>query len=149
MRNDRAALYAAILANPADDAPRLIFADYLDENGEPERAEFIRAQVELARLDESAATNEALGRRCWQLEERFAAKQQWAPRLPKTITARSYSRGFIDTIRCRVRTFLRHAAAIDAAIPLTHLNIGETTRCRCSAHSGSRKPVSRVRDLKH
>lgn len=36
------ALLAAILANPADDLPRLVFADWMEENGQPERAEFIR-----------------------------------------------------------------------------------------------------------
>lgn len=38
-------LLAAILAAPNDDLPRLIAADWLDENGEPERAEFIRYQI--------------------------------------------------------------------------------------------------------
>lgn len=44
------ALLHAICHHPDDDTPRLIFADYLDENGEPDRAAFIRAQVEAARL---------------------------------------------------------------------------------------------------
>lgn len=38
----------AILENPDDEGPRLIYADWLDENGENGRAEFIRVQVELA-----------------------------------------------------------------------------------------------------
>ena len=37
--------------NPDDDAPRLIFADWLDEHGEARRAEFIRVQVELAKAE--------------------------------------------------------------------------------------------------
>jgi uncharacterized protein (TIGR02996 family) len=45
------ALLAAIRQAPDDDAPRLIYADWLDEHGQPERAEFIRVQVELARND--------------------------------------------------------------------------------------------------
>ena len=32
---------------PEEDAVRLVFADWLEENGEPDRAEFIRVQVEL------------------------------------------------------------------------------------------------------
>ena len=48
---DRDALRRAILESPADDAPRLIYADYLDEHGEPERAEFIRVQCEIARFE--------------------------------------------------------------------------------------------------
>jgi uncharacterized protein (TIGR02996 family) len=46
-----AALIAAIRAAPDDDAPRLVYADWLDEHGQPERAEFIRVQCELARRD--------------------------------------------------------------------------------------------------
>lgn len=42
-------MLAAVLARPEDDLPRLVFADYLDENGEPERAEFVRVQCELAK----------------------------------------------------------------------------------------------------
>jgi uncharacterized protein (TIGR02996 family) len=45
---DQAALLRAILEAPADDAPRLVYADWLEENGEHERAEFIRVQAELA-----------------------------------------------------------------------------------------------------
>jgi uncharacterized protein (TIGR02996 family) len=33
-----------IAENPGDDTPRLIYADWLEENGEPERAEFIRTK---------------------------------------------------------------------------------------------------------
>lgn len=47
---ERDALYRAILQHPDDDTPRLVFADYLDENGEADRASFIRTQVELARI---------------------------------------------------------------------------------------------------
>ncbi len=42
------ALLAAIIANPDDDQPRLAYADWLEENGQTERAEFIRVQIELA-----------------------------------------------------------------------------------------------------
>lgn len=45
-------LLRRILENPADDATRLVYADYLEENGEAERAEFIRLQVELAKTPE-------------------------------------------------------------------------------------------------
>ena len=47
----RDAFLADIAANPEDDAPRLVFADWLEENGEPERALFIRVQCCLAQMD--------------------------------------------------------------------------------------------------
>ncbi len=47
--NDGDALLRAILVQPDEDTPRLVYADWLQENGEPERAEYIRLQVQLAR----------------------------------------------------------------------------------------------------
>src|SRR5262245_62168156 len=42
---DREVLWRAVIENPADDAPRLVLADWLDEQGDPDRAEFIRLAV--------------------------------------------------------------------------------------------------------
>ena len=46
---DDEAFLAAVANAPADDAPRLVYADWLDERGDP-RGEFIRLQFEIARL---------------------------------------------------------------------------------------------------
>jgi uncharacterized protein (TIGR02996 family) len=46
----RAGFLAAIIAEPEDDSLRLIFADWIEDHGEPERAEFVRVQLELARI---------------------------------------------------------------------------------------------------
>jgi uncharacterized protein (TIGR02996 family) len=59
---DGEALIRSILAAPADDAPRLVYADWLDEQGRGEDAEFVPLQVELARLWlDGAFQVEALG----------------------------------------------------------------------------------------
>src|SRR4051812_1418443 len=57
---DRDALLASIHATPDDDAPRLVFADWLDEHGEPERAEFIRLQVAQRREYETNGRTDVL-----------------------------------------------------------------------------------------
>lgn len=46
MRTDREALIAGIAADTGNDLRKLVFADWLEEHGEPERAEFIRLVVE-------------------------------------------------------------------------------------------------------
>jgi uncharacterized protein (TIGR02996 family) len=51
--NDRTALYAAVCANPDDDTPRLVFADWLQEHGEEKRAAFIRAKIEFHNRDDA------------------------------------------------------------------------------------------------
>jgi uncharacterized protein (TIGR02996 family) len=45
MHPEQAALLATVLDNPGDDTPRLVLADWLEENGQAERARFIRAQI--------------------------------------------------------------------------------------------------------
>ncbi|MGL4555777.1 MAG: TIGR02996 domain-containing protein, partial [Gemmataceae bacterium] len=52
-----------IRADPDDDGPRLIYADWLDEAGDEARAEFIRLQIARARGaagPEATAREEAL-----------------------------------------------------------------------------------------
>ncbi len=51
--SDGDALLRGILANPACDTARLVYADFLEENGEGARAEFVRVQVELAGMKET------------------------------------------------------------------------------------------------
>lgn len=51
--NSDADFVAAIIASPEDDAPRLVYADHLEEHGQHDRATFIRVQCELARLPPS------------------------------------------------------------------------------------------------
>ncbi len=48
--NDSLSLKRAIFTNPDEDTPRLMYADWLQENGDSSQAEFIRAQCELAKL---------------------------------------------------------------------------------------------------
>lgn len=77
--SDRDALLAAIRARPDEDTPRLMFADYLEEYGEPGRAAFIRAQVELARTPPW----EPFAVKCrWRASEVVSGKP-FLPTLPK------------------------------------------------------------------
>ena len=52
---DFEALVRNVFDNPDDDLARLVFADYLEEHGDGDRAEFIRLQVEYARQTQAAA----------------------------------------------------------------------------------------------
>ncbi|QJW94609.1 TIGR02996 domain-containing protein [Frigoriglobus tundricola] len=46
--SEHEALLSAIIQFPDEDTPRLVFADWLDEHGDHDRAEFIRLQIRLA-----------------------------------------------------------------------------------------------------
>ena len=62
---ERDAFIADICEHPEDDAPRLIFADWLDDHGEPDRAEFVRTQMELARCPQQIAWLEQMPVESW------------------------------------------------------------------------------------
>jgi uncharacterized protein (TIGR02996 family) len=76
--SDEAALYAAIMAHPDEDTPRLVYADWLDEHADAllgrvpaevrARAEFIRLQIDLARDGLNAKKRKAAEIRCTELE---------------------------------------------------------------------------------
>ncbi|VTU01982.1 ---NA--- : : Ribosomal_L12 [Gemmataceae bacterium] len=56
--SDEAAFLDALAANPADDTARLVYADWLDEHGEPAKAEYLRLVVALARAETDYARDQ-------------------------------------------------------------------------------------------
>src|SRR4051812_45771075 len=80
---ERRAFIDAILEAPDDDAPRLVFADWLDEYGgdaERARAEFIRLQCEAAKRPAGDPRRADLERR--EDELLVAHGAEWARGLP-------------------------------------------------------------------
>jgi uncharacterized protein (TIGR02996 family) len=68
------ALEDAIAAEPDDPAPRLVYADWLEENGEEARAELIRTQVALADTKTPARRHKKLFERQEALLEEHARR---------------------------------------------------------------------------
>src|SRR5438045_9615976 len=50
----------AIFARYHDDGPRLVYADFLEDAGDPERAELVRVQIALARTADDHPRRPAL-----------------------------------------------------------------------------------------
>lgn len=93
---DREALLRAVCENPDDDTPRLVFADWCEEHGERERAEFIRIQCELARGSVSDSRAADLRARESQLLDEFATL--WAEPLRGLIHQFVFKRGFVERV---------------------------------------------------
>lgn len=68
----REQLWANICQNPANDTARGAYADWCDENGDPDHASLIRVQLELAAIGDFDFTerNKELGHRCYADTER-------------------------------------------------------------------------------
>src|SRR5262245_4288687 len=57
------AFLSAIADQPDGDVSRRVYADWLDDHGDPAQAEFIRVQLQLAALDEHDEQRPALAER--------------------------------------------------------------------------------------
>jgi uncharacterized protein (TIGR02996 family) len=110
--SDRDALLTAILADPDEDTPRLVYADWLQEHGEAERAEFIRLQCELARLPPQSERATQLALRASALRDELFARLEQLP-----FADLRFARGFVAHVASGCLNFLDHAAALGDDAP--------------------------------
>ena len=92
--SEQDALLTAVATNRDDDAPRLAYADWLDEHGEPEQAAFIRVQIECHNETDPKAKKK-LERR--ETEAFRVLKKKWADLFaaPVHFSQQSFTRGFV------------------------------------------------------
>src|SRR5690242_19351884 len=119
----RQAFLDDILAHPDDDVPRLVYADWLDEHGEPARAEFIRVQVRLAALPEGADECPELGRRERQLLREH--RERWLEPLRGLVRDARFRRGFVEHAQFDAETFLDHGDEAFAREPIRSVSFLE------------------------
>jgi uncharacterized protein (TIGR02996 family) len=101
-----------IIAHPDDDAPRLVFADWLDDHDESERAELIRVQCALARCS-------PFDRGLPDLEAReqvllSAHGEHWAAPLRGFIDEWKFRRGFLECVAIKQASRATFCYGIDA-----------------------------------
>jgi uncharacterized protein (TIGR02996 family) len=130
---ERDALLRAVCENPDDDTPRLVYADWLQENGDEARAEFIRLQVAIAAMSDGKAKQKKQAREKQLLD---AHKEQWAEPLKPYfayyyagIYAHHYAppvvfrRGFVESIAMDVETFRARGGEVFALAPVRELRV--------------------------
>lgn len=147
---DWPAFLAAILADPDDDTARLVAADFLEENGNPNRAAFIRIQVALARLEANGQGKSlevdhlrakeraflgplSMDRPLWAANE-CPELVRWKPRgggrdpleamAVEGVDRLTWRRGFVEGVMCPAREWLQHGAAVRKRNPIRHVGLG-------------------------
>lgn len=118
--HDHSAFLAAIVASPDDDLPRLVYADWLEESGEPgavARAEFIRTQCELERCspddDRRALLTQRAAALLKQHREAWTADVQSA----QLGTNWQFRRGFLHGLRVPAQRFAQVAEELFRLAP--------------------------------
>lgn len=135
---DLARLHRGILEDPADDALRLIYADALEDDGQTERAGFVRDQVMwLDGSNDIDYLDAHLERWCpWFARHEEKGFCRWfggpacgAERGLKAVHARGeitkWSRGFICSVTLPLAAFMENAEALFRAHPITSVTLSD------------------------
>lgn len=89
-------LLQAVLDNPADDGPRLVFADWLEEQGESARADFIRIQIAMAECKTKSKKFKSL---CEREKTIWTSKKKWENWFfPREVTFQLYQNKGIELL---------------------------------------------------
>jgi uncharacterized protein (TIGR02996 family) len=113
--SESAAFLAAIREHPDEDGPRLVYADWLDEQGDP-KGEFIRVQCERARRDPDDPRQAALA---WREEELLDPHTvAWGRHLPSWVESCTFRRGFPHTAALSLSRFIEQSHRLFRAEPL-------------------------------
>ncbi|MCS6865264.1 MAG: TIGR02996 domain-containing protein [Gemmataceae bacterium] len=117
---DESAFLKAILANPDDDTPRFVYADWLDERNHGDdaaRAAFIRLQCRLESPTLRPKERRQLNREAKAILANY--EKQWTQPLRgiTSIQRWSFRRGFLDGIVMSATSFVLNAAKIFDAAP--------------------------------
>jgi uncharacterized protein (TIGR02996 family) len=111
----------AIFNRYADDRPRLMYADFLDDSGRPERAELVRVQLALARLDADDSRRPELSDR--QLELLNRNRAAWTAHLAGLVVSVDFRRGVPDSVSVDAATFLERGAELFQQIRVRRLRL--------------------------
>jgi uncharacterized protein (TIGR02996 family) len=150
-RDTGAALLEAILAEPEEDGPRLIYADWLEENGGPaerDRAEFIRIQMELAGLPEDDPRRKKLQKRERQLWS--AHREEWLEHVPPHLRNKRdlhFQRGFLEELSLAPAIWNKHGARLFAHHPLYRIRLPQGLEVSHASALAVVPHLSRVRVL--
>ncbi len=116
MSQSSAPFLQAIVDDPHNDTPRLIFADWLDAQGQSSRAEFIRLQCESARLRKGSLRRKALELRADELL--FEHEPEWLGEKAENIVRWKFRRGFLHSATMTANAFLQHGETVFQTEPL-------------------------------
>jgi uncharacterized protein (TIGR02996 family) len=117
-----AAFLQSILEAPEDDTPRLVFADWLDEQNQAARAEFIRVQVKRTKTDEDDPEQDSLA--CRERDLWGIHAGQWLEELPTWARKKAvFRRGFAEEITAKAAQFVKGAKALFAVAPVRRAHL--------------------------
>jgi uncharacterized protein (TIGR02996 family) len=118
-RAEGEALLRDIIDHPDDDTPRLVYADWLDDHGDGDRAELIRVQCRLASLPEGHAEASKLAKREKELLKEHGTA--WSDTHLGMVG--ELRRGFIEHVTTWPHNFIESGAELVSTFPVRSLRL--------------------------
>jgi uncharacterized protein (TIGR02996 family) len=116
-------LQQAIIEHPHDDARRLMFADWLEQHGDPERAEFIRVQIELAKLPSLEKRRPVLEAR--QSELLAKNEDEWVRPIRDRVLSWLFHRGFVGEVTVTAEAYRKHTFELVHLAPIERIRFDQ------------------------
>lgn len=147
-----ARLNAEVTAHPLADEPRLAYADAVAAR-DPERAEFIRMEVELTRRRAGlpAQTSQDDGELSWRSHEKMTTRgPEWARPLRNLVGGFGFYRGFVESVKVGAGAFVDLAPRLYRLAPVLQLDLSGVApvaaRLFGSPHLGQIRTLSLLRN---
>lgn len=121
MTADQLALLRNIRANPNDDLARLVYADWVEERGDPAMAELIRVHVERERAEPNSPRYFDLITHTAMLLAQH--RDRWTAELSQRfgVTGAEFVRGIPEEVELPLGAFVTRAAELLASLPIRHV----------------------------
>jgi len=116
-------LLRAVLDHPKDDRPRLVYADWLEEQDDP-RGELIRVQL---RLHQKCCPQVLKGLRARDRELRRRHAVTWLGRVMPRLTGWEFRRGFVDEVTLKAHVYLGPARELLDREPVRCVRMSRAT----------------------
>lgn len=130
--DENAAFLAAIYEEPNDDTPRLVYADWLEDHGHPERAELIRLQCRITRGEPYTLEDD---NRAFDLAEQH--RKAWTGHLPQDKAATwEFQRGFPEELQIELGVLLERWAVWSSVPAVRYLTLWNTTASLLCSFAG-------------
>lgn len=118
--SERDSFIAEIMGNPDDAAARLVYSDWLTEQGDP-RGEFIQLQIQRQSLTHGSSAARRLRSRGLELLREH--ENEWIGEISNLVERFEFRRGFVSHVKLSMQKFLKDCDHLFSEAPVDSVEL--------------------------
>ena len=123
MDAEESKLFQTVLADPDNDAPRLMYADFLEKHGNVKQAEFIRRQIRAADEYPTGEADEYWQNKIWEV--RYGNDALFAGAIKDLVKEYDFYRGFVAHVELNAADFLARSKQLFQLAPIEFVSFNQ------------------------